>query len=74
MLRNCKAWLWTCSATFNSSGASDRDRPGVRINGRRVAHVGVAVRDCVGCFGLVINADPDLELFRDVRCDGDPTR
>ena len=41
-------------------------------NGRRVAHVGVAVRGFVTSFGLVVNATPDLAPFRDVRCDGDP--
>lgn len=53
-------------------GTPDPDRPGVRVSGRRVAHVGVAVRGNVTCFGLVVNADPDLEPFRDIRCDGDP--
>jgi lipoyl(octanoyl) transferase len=56
---------------YELAGTTDTDRPGVRVNGRRVAHVGVAVRDNVTCFGLVLNADPDLEPFRDVRCDGD---
>ena len=56
---------------YDLAGTLDADHPGVRVNGRRVAHVGVAVRDNVSCFGLVLNADPDLELFRDVRCDGD---
>ena len=36
-----------------------------------MAHVGVAVRAAVSCFGLVVNAEPDLAAFRDVRCDGD---
>jgi lipoyl(octanoyl) transferase len=49
----------------------DDDQPGVRVNGRRVAHLGVAVRGDVSCFGLVVNADPDLADFRDVKCDGD---
>ena len=44
----------------------------MRVNGRRVAHVGVAVRDGVSSFGLVVNVNPDLAPFRDVRCDGDP--
>jgi lipoyl(octanoyl) transferase len=57
---------------FQLTGTPDPEHPGVRVNGRRVAHVGVAVRDGVTCFGLVLNADPDLEPFRDVRCDGDP--
>ncbi len=51
---------------------ADPDAPGVRLHGRRVAHVGVAVRGGVTAFGLVLNVDPDLELFRAVHCDGDP--
>ncbi len=55
---------------YGVTGEPDPERPGVRVNGRRIAHVGVAVRDRVTCFGLVVNADPDLEPFREVRCDG----
>jgi lipoyl(octanoyl) transferase len=43
----------------------------VRVRGRRVAHVGVAVRNWVTSFGLVLNVAPDLELFRDIDSDGD---
>ncbi|MCE9560740.1 MAG: hypothetical protein K8U57_01670 [Planctomycetes bacterium] len=55
---------------FGVTGEIDPDHPGVRVNGRRLVHIGVAIRDNVTCFGMVVNADPDLELFRDVRCDG----
>jgi lipoyl(octanoyl) transferase len=54
------------------TGTRDLEHPGIRINGRRVAHIGVAVRDNMTCFGVVLNVDPDLAPFRDVRCDGDP--
>ncbi len=57
---------------FGVEAIPDPERPGVRANGRRVAHVGVAVRDNVTSFGLIINATPDLAPFRAVRCDGDP--
>lgn len=57
---------------FGVEAVPDPDRPGARANGRRVAHVGVAVRGNVTSFGLVVNATPDLAAFRDVRCDGDP--
>lgn len=57
---------------FGVEAIPDPDRPGVRANGRRVAHVGVAVRDNVTSFGLIVNATPDLDAFRSVRCDGDP--
>lgn len=56
---------------FGVEATADPDRPGVIANGRRVAHVGVAVRDNVTSFGLVVNANPDLAAFRAVRCDGD---
>lgn len=56
---------------FNITGTIDQDRPGVRVNGRRVMHLGVAVRGGITCFGMVLNVDPDLELFREVFCDAD---
>jgi lipoyl(octanoyl) transferase len=57
---------------WNLSGSRDPDRPGVRVNGRRIAHVGVAVRDGVSCFGIVLNVSPELDAFHEVHCDGDP--
>jgi lipoyl(octanoyl) transferase len=56
---------------FGIEATPDTERPGVRANGRRVAHVGVAVRSWVSNFGLIVNVNPDLAPFRDVRCDGD---
>lgn len=56
---------------FGVTPEPDHERPGVRVRGRRVAHVGVAVRSAVSTFGLVVNATPDLAPFRAVRCDGD---
>lgn len=50
----------------------DENHPGVRIGDRRVAHAGLAVRSGVTAFGLVMNVNPDLELFDAVACDGDP--
>ncbi len=57
--------------TFHIIGTSDPNRPGVRVNGRRVAHVGVAIREQITSFGLIVNVDPKLELFHEVMCDGD---
>jgi lipoyl(octanoyl) transferase len=57
---------------FGVEATPEPERPGARANGRRVAHVGVAVRNWVSSFGLIVNANPDLAPFRDVRCDGDP--
>ena len=56
---------------FAVEGTPEPERPGVRANGRRIAHVGVAIHNAVSCFGLVVNVNPDLAPFRDVRCDGD---
>ncbi len=50
----------------------DRQRPGIVCRGRRIAHIGVAVRGAITAFGLILNVDPDLRLFYRVRCDGDP--
>ena len=44
----------------------------MRVGDRRVAHAGVAVRSGVSAFGVVLNACPDLELFEQIDCDGDP--
>lgn len=45
---------------------------GYTVRGRRIAHLGTAVRQGVSSYGLVINVSPDLALFRDFECDGDP--
>jgi lipoyl(octanoyl) transferase len=50
----------------------DETEVSLRIRGRRFAHVGVAVRNGVTLFGVVVNVCPDLEPFRFVRVDGDP--
>lgn len=46
-------------------------RGGVWSRGRLLAQVGVAVHDWVGYFGASLNINPDLELYRGVRCDGE---
>jgi lipoyl(octanoyl) transferase len=46
--------------------------PGVSVGRRRIAHVGVAVRNGVTSFGAVVNVAPDLEFFRGIDCDGCP--
>jgi lipoyl(octanoyl) transferase len=57
--------------TYNIAGEIDPIRPGIRVNGKRVVHIGVSIRERISCFGLVINVNPKLELFHEVRCDGD---
>jgi lipoyl(octanoyl) transferase len=44
---------------------------GVWVGDRRIAHVGVAVRDWVSYFGFALNVHPNLEYFRRIQCDGD---
>lgn len=48
------------------------NRAGVWAGGRLLAHIGIAVHDCVAYFGAAINIDPDLELFRGLHCDSSP--
>ncbi len=57
---------------YSLPGEVDSEHPGVLVRNRRIAHIGVAVRGAVTSYGLVINVQPDLELFRDIRCDGHP--
>ncbi|HMF12409.1 MAG TPA: lipoyl(octanoyl) transferase LipB [Gemmataceae bacterium] len=54
---------------FSIRGATDSGRPGVWVNGRLIASIGVAVRDWVAYYGLYFNVNPDLHPFRHVRCD-----
>ena len=57
-----------------SFGAVPTVEPGgtaVRIAGRRVCHLGVAVRNGVTAGGVVLNVHPDLALFRSIRPTGD---
>jgi lipoate-protein ligase B len=56
---------------FNIQGVIDPDRPGIRANGRRIIHLGAAIRDRITSFGLVVNVNPDLDLFHKIHCDGD---
>ena len=59
--------------SFGIGAEIDSEAPAIRIRGRRVAQVGVAIRRDVTSFGVVMNVTPDLELFRDLDIDGDPT-
>jgi lipoyl(octanoyl) transferase len=54
---------------FSIRGQTRSDRPGVWVNGRLIASIGVAVRDWVAYYGLYFNVSPDLHPFRQVRCD-----
>lgn len=60
-------------ADFGVRGETIPNGSGMSVNGRRIAHVGVAVRDWVTGYGVVLNVNPDLQPFHDVHCDGEPT-
>jgi lipoyl(octanoyl) transferase len=51
-------------------GETRPGRPGVWVGGRLIASVGVAVRDWVTYYGVVLNINPDLRPYRLVRCGG----
>lgn len=57
--------------SFGVEAIANMQRPGVDSRGRRLASVGVGIRSGVTTYGLHINVNPDLELFRAVDCDGD---
>src|SRR5262249_51294326 len=52
---------------FSVRGEARPGRRGVWVGQRRVAAVGVAVRDWVSYFGVTLNVSPDLTPFRLVR-------
>jgi lipoyl(octanoyl) transferase len=51
---------------FGVRGQTRPERPGVWVGGRLIAEVGVAVRAWVSYYGIALNINPDLELFRQV--------
>jgi lipoyl(octanoyl) transferase len=57
--------------SYDLAAQVDPRSPGVRVGHRRIAHIGVAIRNGISCFGLLINVDCDLQPFYRVRCDGD---
>lgn len=57
---------------FDQPAEPDQDEVTVRVRGRRVVHIGIAVSAGVTRFGFVLNALADLEPFRDVHVDSDP--
>lgn len=56
---------------FDVSAEVKADRAGVWAQDRLLVHLGVAIRDWIGYFGMTINVGPDLNPFRQVRCSAD---
>ena len=55
---------------FGLRAETGPERPGVWVNGRPIAAVGVAVRHWVTYYGAALNVNPDLVPFRRVHCLG----
>jgi lipoyl(octanoyl) transferase len=58
---------------FSLRGVTEVGPAGLQVGGRLVADCGVAVRDWVSYYGAALNVNPDLELFRQIRCGVPPT-
>lgn len=48
----------------------ERESGNILIGDRAIGQIGLAVRDWVAYYGLALNINPDLSLFRAVRCGG----
>jgi lipoyl(octanoyl) transferase len=69
-LRRLQGVVASFLADFDTPASSLDRRPGVWVDGRLLAGVGVAVRDWVSYFGLCVNVHPPLECYRLIRCGG----
>lgn len=58
-------------ASFGVMAISDENGTVVRVAGRRICQIGVAVRNGITAGGVVLNVQPDLTLFRSVRAGND---
>lgn len=63
--------LSTCTS-LKIPAVADPMNPGILVNQRRLAHLGVAVRHGVTSYGAVMNVTTDLRMFRGIDCDGWP--
>lgn len=59
----------TLLADFSVVGEPCLKTGAVRVDGRPIATVGVAVRDWVAYYGVYLNVNPDLGPYRRVLCD-----
>ena len=58
------------AAQFGLTAESRRDAPGVYVDGRKLASVGLRVRRGASYHGLALNVDVDLEPFRRINVCG----
>lgn len=48
---------------FGVKGELDKNNPGVWVSGKKIASIGVRIKDRVTLHGLALNVDNDLDLF-----------
>jgi lipoyl(octanoyl) transferase len=60
--------LVALAADFSLEATADAGRPGVRVRGRLLAALGIAVREWVTYYGAALNVNPPLLPYRLVRC------
>lgn len=70
-LHRLQAALVAVLADFSIRGEVCPDQAGVRVGGRLIASIGIAVRNWVTYFGAAFNINPPLLPFRQVRCGAD---
>jgi lipoate-protein ligase B len=67
-LRRLRAVLAAVLDDFSLRGVTEAGAAGLHVGDRLVADCGVAVRDWVSYYGATLNVNPDLEVFRQIRC------
>jgi len=78
--KDLRAYVWGLEevvvrllATYQLEAERRPGRPGVYVDGRKIASVGLRCERWVASHGTSLNVDPDLALFDRVVCCGDPS-
>jgi lipoyl(octanoyl) transferase len=66
-LGRLRATLIAVLKDFGIEAAARLGHPGVWVETRPIAQIGIAVRNWTTYFGAVLNVNPDLHLFRDLQ-------
>jgi lipoate-protein ligase B len=61
LLAAAREWV---RGNYGLEAALDREHPGLYVEGRKLASVGISVRGEITMHGVAINVNNDLELFR----------
>ena len=62
-VHNIEEVLVRTLAKFDIRAARREGHPGIWVEGRKIASIGVAVRECVTFHGFALNVDPDMRFF-----------